>query len=123
MQIDRRRLNFRFETRRFKILECPARLPHMKLLTLTPCLLLLLFSQSLFAQQTPASPEDEVVKITSELVQLDVVVTDKDGRQITDLGQTDFEILQDGKPQKITNFSYVNTESASPRTTRQNIGK
>src|SRR5215207_5032982 len=51
--------------------------------------------------------EDDVVRITSNLVQIDAVVTDKKGRQVTDLKVEEFEILADGKPQKITNFSYV----------------
>ena len=58
--------------------------------------------------QTP-TPEDEsddtdVVRITSNLVQVDAVVTDKKGRQVTDLKAEEFEILADGKPQQITNF-------------------
>jgi VWFA-related protein len=55
-----------------------------------------------------------VVKITTKLVQFDAVVTDKSGNQVRDLNIADFEILQDGKPQKITNFSYINTESPAP---------
>ena len=51
--------------------------------------------------------EDDVVRITSNLVQIDAVVTDKKGRQVTDLKAEEVEILADGKPQKITNFSYV----------------
>ncbi|HEX7316367.1 MAG TPA: VWA domain-containing protein [Pyrinomonadaceae bacterium] len=52
--------------------------------------------------------EDDVVRITANLVQIDAVVTDKKGRQVTDLKADEFEILADGKPQQITNFSYVN---------------
>jgi VWFA-related protein len=59
-------------------------------------------------QQTPP-PDDDVVRITTSLVQTDVVVMDKDGRQVTDLKAEDFEILENGKPQVITNFSYVAT--------------
>ncbi|HEX8370472.1 MAG TPA: VWA domain-containing protein [Pyrinomonadaceae bacterium] len=73
----------------------------------------LLTTISIFAQQTnptpPATDEDDVVKITTKLVQLDAIVTDEKGNQVTDLTAADFEVLQDGKPQKITNFSYVNT--------------
>lgn len=63
---------------------------------------------------SPAVPEVEqdVVHITTNLVQIDVLVTDKDGNQVTDLRANDFELLQDGKPQKITSFSYVNTAPA-----------
>ena len=55
----------------------------------------------------PAGDQDpDVVRITTNLVQVDAVVT-KDGKQITDLKPEDFEILEDGHPQKITNFSYI----------------
>jgi VWFA-related protein len=50
--------------------------------------------------------EQDVVRITANLVQVDVVVT-KDGKLVNDLRPEDFEILEDGKPQVITNFSYV----------------
>ena len=64
------------------------------------------------AQQKPSSDGDQdVVRITTNLVQVDVVVT-KDGKQVTDLKPEDFEIFEDGKPQKITNFSYVSNVSA-----------
>ncbi len=56
---------------------------------------------------TPATEQDEVVHITTNLVQVDAVVTDRSGKQITDLSPTDFEIYEDGHPQAITNFSYV----------------
>jgi VWFA-related protein len=66
------------------------------------------------AQPTPTPPvevnEDEVVRITTNLVQLDAVVMDKHGKQVTNLKPEDFEIYEDGKPQKITNFSYVEHE-------------
>src|SRR5215207_840104 len=68
-------------------------------------------------QQTPPQPQpagdDEVVRITTKLVQTDVVVTDKDGRQVTDLKAEDFEILENGEPQEITNFSYVSAAPAA----------
>ncbi|HKB66676.1 MAG TPA: VWA domain-containing protein [Pyrinomonadaceae bacterium] len=61
---------------------------------------------------SPSSPtEDEVVRITTELVQIDAVVTDKDGNPVTDLQAEDFEILEDKKPQQITAFSYVSTDN------------
>ena len=53
--------------------------------------------------------EQDVVRIRTNLVQIDAIVTDKNGNQVTNLTVNDFELLQDGKPQKIINFSYVNT--------------
>jgi VWFA-related protein len=69
------------------------------------------------APQKPSSDEDQdVVRITTNLVQVDVVVT-KDGKQVTDLKPEDFEIFEDGKPQKITSFSYVSNIPAGASTT------
>ncbi|HEY0346747.1 MAG TPA: VWA domain-containing protein [Pyrinomonadaceae bacterium] len=63
--------------------------------------------------QTRATPEkppeidsQDVVRITTNLVQVDVVVT-KGDKVVPDLQPADFEIFEDGKPQTITNFSYV----------------
>jgi VWFA-related protein len=56
--------------------------------------------------------QDDVVRITTNVVQIDAVVT-KDGKQVTDLKAEDFEIFEDKKPQKITNFSYVSNISTS----------
>ncbi len=79
---------------------------------------ILAFSLSTFAQtpkptQTPPIEDDgEVVKITTTLIQLDVVVTDKKGNQVTDLKPEDFEIYENGKKQDITNLSYISSNSA-----------
>ena len=54
----------------------------------------------------PVVDAQDVVRITTSLVQVDVSVT-KDGKPVTDLQPEDFEIFEDGKPQTITNFSYV----------------
>jgi hypothetical protein len=67
-------------------------------------------------RQTDPQQED-VVRITTNLVQVDAVVTDRDRKPVTDLTAEDFEILEDGKPQQITNFSFVSTERAA--TTRE----
>jgi VWFA-related protein len=63
-------------------------------------------------QQSTTAYEDEVVRITSNLVQVDVTVRDKDGRPVTDLRAEDFEVLEDGRPQQITNLSYVALDAA-----------
>jgi VWFA-related protein len=48
-----------------------------------------------------------VVRITTKLVQVDAVVTDKNGKHVTDLKAEDFEVTENGKPRAITNFSFV----------------
>jgi VWFA-related protein len=57
------------------------------------------------AAQTP--DQGVVLRFDVDLVQVDAVVTDSTGRHVADLGQDDFQVLQDGKAQKITHFSYV----------------
>jgi len=58
-----------------------------------------------------ADQADDVVRITTNLVQVDAVVT-KNGKLVTDLKPEDFEILEDGRPQEITHFSYVSNVPA-----------
>ncbi|HEX8072829.1 MAG TPA: VWA domain-containing protein [Pyrinomonadaceae bacterium] len=67
-----------------------------------------------FTQQPTPAPDEDVVRITTNLVQLDAVVTDKNGRQVTDLRAEEFEVFEDGKPQPVTHFAYVSTASAPP---------
>ncbi len=67
-------------------------------------------------QRTTGESEEDVVRITSNLVQVDAVVHDKRGQVVTDLRPEDVEVLVDGKPQQITNFSYVSNESRTVTT-------
>jgi VWFA-related protein len=85
---------------------------------LTLLTLPILFNQAMSAQQN----QDDVVRITTNLVQVDATVTDKDGNPVTDLTAADFELFQDGKPQKITNVTFVSTETtnqAQPKTAQK----
>lgn len=53
----------------------------------------------------PAQPSQAFVdRVDVRVVNLEVVVTDKQGRPITDLTKDDFEILEDGRPVELTNF-------------------
>ncbi|MBL8178653.1 MAG: VWA domain-containing protein [Bryobacterales bacterium] len=79
------------------------------------CLLPALAGMALLGQQTTSQQQDDVIRITVNLVQVDAVVTDAKGRHITGLEAADFELLQDGKPQKITSFQFV--RSAAPSVT------
>jgi VWFA-related protein len=71
-------------------------------------------SGAVLAQQTenPPAPvgEGPVVRISVEVIQVDAVVTTKDGRPVADLGASDFEILEDGRRQEITLCTYVPLE-------------
>lgn len=63
------------------------------------------FSQN--TQPTPPVQDEEVVKISTSLIQLDVTVTDKKGNAIRDLKPGDVEIYENGKKQKIAGFSFI----------------
>ncbi|MEP6946978.1 MAG: VWA domain-containing protein, partial [Acidobacteriota bacterium] len=86
----------------------------MKKQYLLTTIFLLLISAAAFSQvPTPAPTPDDVVKITTKLVQIDALVTDKAGKQVTDLKASDFRLLQDGKPQVITSVVYISTDAGS----------
>src|SRR5262249_15873595 len=55
-------------------------------------------------QEQPLEP---TLHIGVTAVEIDAVVTDGKGRHVSDLQASDFELLQDGKPQTITAFRYV----------------
>src|ERR1051326_319384 len=79
-----------------------------------------------FAQQVPSpspptatsqKPEDvDVVRITTNLVQVDAVVTDRSGKLVTDLKPEEVQISEDGRQQKITHFAYYVAESPPTET-------
>jgi VWFA-related protein len=84
-------------------------------------------ASSVFPQQagpspspTPASSplkpvtDDDVVRITTNLVQVDAVVTDKDGKPVTDLRPEEIQILEDGRRQNVMHFSYVIADAPAP---------
>jgi VWFA-related protein len=76
-------------------------------------------------QKPPEIDSQDVVKITTNLVQVDAVVL-KDGKLVTDLTADDFELFEDGKPQPITNFSFVSnivTTPAPPPTAKNSSSK
>jgi VWFA-related protein len=70
------------------------------------------------------TPPDDVVKITTSLIQLDVSVTDKKGRVITDLRPEELEVYENGKRQKLSGFSFVSAvreaEEAAPAGKQEN---
>jgi VWFA-related protein len=99
---------------------------HIFLLLLTLALTFAAFSQNTTtakpapapqptAQPSPPAVEDdgEVVKISTNLIQIDVTVLDKDGKQVTDLRPEEIEIYENNEKQTITNFSYINNASGT----------
>lgn len=71
------------------------------------------WGQNLAPQGQPQPSDQDVIHINVNLVQVDAVVTDSKHHGVTDLKAGDFQVLQDGKPQKITNFSYVSLKPAA----------
>lgn len=51
--------------------------------------------------------EDDVIRVETNLVTIPVAVLDRDGRFVSGLRQQDFQIFEDGVPQKIENFASV----------------
>src|SRR5207245_11166568 len=75
--------------------------------------------QSQDKKQNKSADEDDVIKVTSNLVSLDVIVKDKKGKAITDLKPEEFSIFENGVPQKIAFFDSTLTssnEAAEPTT-------
>ena len=65
--------------------------------------------QAQLAQSSQNS--SSVLRTTTRLVQIDVVVTDSSGRPVKGLTQQDFSVTEDGKPQKISVFSFQESHS------------
>src|SRR3989441_10346543 len=66
--------------------------------------------------QQSSSDSSTVIRATTRLVQVDVVVTDSSGHPVKDhLSEKDFVILEDGKPQKVSYFSFQQFEGQEKR--------
>ena len=66
-----------------------------------------------FAQtaQTPTNQNEEVVRITTELVQVDAVVTDKNDQPVTDLQMADFDVYDNGRKQDLQFMEFVSVDT------------
>lgn len=64
--------------------------------------------------QQKKAPDDDVVRIAAELVQVDAIVKDKDGKRVADLKREDFDLYDNKKLQQITNFSYEKARLRTP---------
>jgi VWFA-related protein len=76
--------------------------------------------QVAYSQNPPSTPnqtrpsqgeQDNVVRINTQLVQIDAVVTDKKGVHVDSLESSDFELFVDGKPQSLSHFALVRVPS------------
>jgi len=57
--------------------------------------------------------DDDVVRVSTDLVVVNATVIDKDGKFVTGLKRGDFQILEDGVAQKISTFSAEETPFAA----------
>ena len=78
----------------------------MKPLVSSLFLALILLVASVCLAQT--RPEDEVIKVETDLVEVPFVVTDKTGKPILNLKKSNFVVYEDGKLQELTDFSATN---------------
>jgi VWFA-related protein len=60
------------------------------------------------ASQTPVDQPAVTFRVEVNYVEVDAYVTDANGKPVSDLTANDFDLLEDGKPQKVSSFSLVN---------------
>jgi VWFA-related protein len=69
------------------------------------------------AQQAPQQPSDSpVFRGSVQSIEVDVRVTDREGRIVRGLTRDDFTLLEDGKAQSIVTASFIDLEVESPIT-------
>lgn len=73
---------------------------------------LLLIPVAAFAQQQPATPQGPTIRTSVREVLVPVVVTDRRGHYVTGLEASDFQVFEDGRPERIVAFS---VESMIPK--------
>ncbi|HVL68836.1 MAG TPA: VWA domain-containing protein [Vicinamibacterales bacterium] len=59
-------------------------------------------------------PQTPVFRSGTQIVEIDVRVFDRSGRFVADLTRDDFEVLEDGRPQRIETFFLVRESAAGP---------
>lgn len=67
----------------------------------------------------PQNPNrDDVVRISTELIRVDVTVTDKKGRIVGDLKPEEFEVFENGRRQKVTGSTFISAVRERTENTR-----
>ena len=81
-------------------------------------LIVFLAGTALTAGQTPTpqppQQQQPTFKVQVDYVEVDIVVTDKQGNIVRDLKKEDFQVLEDGKPQSISAFTMVDIPIERP---------
>ena len=62
----------------------------------------------------PALAQEPTFKLSVNVVDVDVTVTDAQGNFVTGLTASDFDVFEDGKPQAIQTFSYIELPRLRP---------
>jgi len=78
-------------------------------------LLIFAFSAGALPQNKRQPTDDQIVRISTDLVQVDVVVTDKNGKVVRGLTKDDFTLFEKGKKQLISFFEFVDATKSSTR--------
>jgi VWFA-related protein len=83
----------------------------LRVLTVAALLVTLPAQQSPPAPPQPAGQDRFKFRVESELVLVNVIARDKQGKPVLDLKRDDFTLLEDGKPQRISSFDFENLDS------------
>ena len=76
-------------------------------LRLAALTLLVCFAPALVLAQQSTSADDNAIKLNASWVNLNVSVTDRQGKKVTQLRRENFTVLEDGVPQEIVHFAPV----------------
>lgn len=71
-------------------------------------LLLAILAGSVTIGSAQTKPEDQEIKVDTDLIEVPFVVTDKLGKPILNLKKSNFVVYEDGKMQALTDFSATN---------------
>lgn len=71
------------------------------------------------AQEPAAPPQQPTFRAGINFVRVDVILTDKQGNPVGDLQQGDFEVVEDGKPQKIETFKLIKLDGGVSQAVRE----
>src|SRR6185369_9763305 len=64
-------------------------------------------------QQQPQPPDQPVFRAGINFVRVDVIVSDKNGNNVADLKQSDFDVTEDGKPQSVETFKFIKLDGGT----------
>lgn len=82
-------------------------------------LLAIVFLAVLHAEQSGQKPD---FTANVDYVEIPVRVLDSKGRFVRDLTQNDFQVIEDGAPQRVVNFSFIGSSSKSEPSTAEAKG-